>query len=183
MLPLSLFPSISWMLAYASNPEILIAVGGYFQKQSHQNRYTISGANGLHNLVIPVKHTGAKQLFSEVQISRDENWARYHMKALKSAYANSPFYEFYDYKIEEILMGPYPLLCDLVLASTQSLIAAFQLPVAKVDQNAVGVFDHDLSLTPYPQVFDDRHGFRPKVSSLDLLFNLGPEAGDYLQQS
>lgn len=28
----------------------------------------------------------------------------------------------------------------------------------------------------YPQLFEDRIGFKPNVSILDLLFNLGPDA-------
>jgi hypothetical protein len=29
----------------------------------------------------------------------------------------------------------------------------------------------------YPQVFEDRVGFLPNLSMLDMLFNVGPEAG------
>jgi hypothetical protein len=35
------------------------------------------------------------------------------------------------------------------------------------------------SLKPYYQVFSDRHPFQSNLSSLDLLFNLGPKAVDY----
>ena len=36
---------------------------------------------------------------------------------------------------------------------------------------------------PYPQVFDTRLGFQPNLSAIDLLFNLGPEAKQLLQQT
>ena len=36
--------------------------------------------------------------------------------------------------------------------------------------------------TPYHQVFEERHGFVPDLSILDLLFNEGPEAGSYLNK-
>ncbi|MFW5754274.1 MAG: WbqC family protein, partial [Marinilabiliaceae bacterium] len=35
----------------------------------------------------------------------------------------------------------------------------------------------------YKQVFDDRHGFIPNLSILDLLFNKGPETRLVLDQS
>ena len=35
-------------------------------------------------------------------------------------------------------------------------------------------------MEPYPQVFMEKHGFITNLSILDLLFNLGPESTDYL---
>ena len=39
-----------------------------------------------------------------------------------------------------------------------------------------------LFYTAYAQVFDSKYGFLNNLSTLDLLFNLGPEAKTYLQQ-
>jgi hypothetical protein len=41
----------------------------------------------------------------------------------------------------------------------------------------------DPGFTPmeYNQVFSDRQGFRPNLSILDLIFNMGPETLSYLQ--
>lgn len=39
-----------------------------------------------------------------------------------------------------------------------------------------------MQLMPYRQVFDHKYGFLPNLSILDLLFNLGPETGSYLQK-
>jgi len=38
-------------------------------------------------------------------------------------------------------------------------------------------------LPPYTQVFENKSGFLPDLSIIDLLFNLGPEAGEYLKGS
>ena len=34
----------------------------------------------------------------------------------------------------------------------------------------------------YPQIFSDRQGFLHDLSIIDLLFNLGPDAGEYLEE-
>ena len=34
----------------------------------------------------------------------------------------------------------------------------------------------------YDQVFMEKNGFIPNLSIIDLLFNLGPESGEYLSQ-
>ena len=43
--------------------------------------------------------------------------------------------------------------------------------------------DPDFSPQPYYQVFQERHGFLPNLSIIDLLFNMGPESLLVLQQS
>jgi hypothetical protein len=50
--------------------------------------------------------------------------------------------------------------------------------------NSELIFNSDkieITTPPFSQVFDDRYGFRPKVSILDLLFNLGPLCKEYFQ--
>jgi hypothetical protein len=36
-------------------------------------------------------------------------------------------------------------------------------------------------VAPYAQVFADRHGFRPGLSVIDLVMNLGPRVAEALQ--
>ena len=40
--------------------------------------------------------------------------------------------------------------------------------------------DADFESKPYWQVFQQKHGFQPNLSILDLLFNMGPESIFYL---
>ncbi|MNY22161.1 WbqC-like protein family protein [compost metagenome] len=37
-----------------------------------------------------------------------------------------------------------------------------------------------MDFKPYFQVFDDRYGFKPNLSIVDLLFNQGPQTKSYL---
>ena len=40
--------------------------------------------------------------------------------------------------------------------------------------------DPDFEAKPYYQVYQQKHGFLPNLSILDLLFNMGPESIFYL---
>jgi hypothetical protein len=44
------------------------------------------------------------------------------------------------------------------------------------------VNDQDFKVREYFQVFSEKYGFIPNLSILDLLFNTGPEAKEYLVQ-
>lgn len=39
----------------------------------------------------------------------------------------------------------------------------------------------EIAFPRYPQVFENLHGFIPNLGIIDLLFNRGPDAKDYLQ--
>ena len=40
--------------------------------------------------------------------------------------------------------------------------------------------DDEFNVIKYTQVFEQKHGFIPNLSILDLIFNLGPESSEYL---
>lgn len=181
VLPPFLFPPVSWFLDAAESEEVVVATGGYFEKQSLRNRFYIGGPNDTLALVVPVSHTGDKQLFTQTQISRREKWSREHSHSLRSAYGKAPFYEFYDYKILPLLENTALSLAELNQESIAVLCKAFDIPCPSFDPNSQAPEWTAQAPPVYPQVFEDRFGFRPKLSALDLLFNLGPEASDYLK--
>jgi hypothetical protein len=177
----SLFPSVAWFLKACQQDRMDIATGGNYEKQSHFNRYIIAGPNGFQNMVVPVNHTGEKKLLKDASISQHSKWNREHVHALNCAYNKAPFYEFYDYKLHEILNRNHPNLLDLMEESIVFLHRQFRL---EVPINFVNEWQPNLlecTVPKYPQVFEEKFGFRPHISALDLLFNLGPEAGDYLK--
>jgi hypothetical protein len=179
-LPPYLFPPVSWFLTGARQGSFVVAGGGYFEKQTLMSRYAIAGPNTMQNLIVPVIHTGGPKQLGETRISRIEKWPREHANAIKSAYGKSPFFEFYDYKILPVLQKEHETLWDMIRESISVLHRAL-LPESEL------LFTEDIfsplpeiKIPPFPQVFEDRFGFRENVSALDLLFNLGPEAEDYL---
>lgn len=177
-LPPYLFPPVSWFLSGIKNGELRVAVGGNFEKQTLRSRYTIAGPNNVQILSVPVVHGGSR-LLADTQISSQNPWIKEHIRAIKTAYGNAPFFEFYDYRILPLLNAETLLLKELILQSIQKLHRELQCPVPLVFAEEWTFKEPEPIVPAYTQVFDDRHGFRPEVSALDLLFNLGPEVADY----
>jgi hypothetical protein len=178
-LPPYLFPSVSWFLYGIQQGVIRVAIGGRFEKQTFRSRYTIAGPNNLQTLSVPIVHGGSKQI-CDTQISQQNPWVKEHIRAITTAYGSAPFFEFYDYRVWVALQRESTSLLHLIVQSITCLHAQLKCPVALEFVNETVTTEPLTQVHPYPQVFEDRHGFQGSVSAMDLLFNLGPEAADYL---
>ncbi|MEY4002369.1 MAG: hypothetical protein RIT07_411 [Bacteroidota bacterium] len=177
-LPPYVFPPVSWFLQGLKNGCLNVAIGGNFEKQTPRSRYTIAGPNNLQTLSLPIVH-GGSALLAETRISSQNPWVKEHIRAITTAYGGAPFFEFYDYRVLPLLNTDTMCLKELIVASIDCLHKQLQCPVPLVYVDDWTYTDPKPQPPPYPQVFEDKHGFRPDVSALDLLFNLGPEVPDY----
>lgn len=193
------FGPISQFVAILKADAVLFENEDSYQKQTYRNRMYIYGANGRLLLNIPIKHTGDKsghQMYREVRIENDFPWQKQHWKSLQTVYRTSPFFEFYEDDFQPLYEKKYEFLLDfnyacLALAleclqvdvnfskttefilEPQGIINGRQLVEAKGREKAR--FDH------YTQVFETKHGFLNDLSIVDLIFNEGPNASNYLQ--
>ena len=160
----------------------------HYVKQSLRNRMSILGPNGIQSLSIPViKPHGNKTLTSEILISREENWHKIHWKAIESAYASSPYFEYYGMEIRDLLNTPENNLVLFTGRIHQRIVAWLDLPVessytthytADTERDFRNAFkqanfNNEYS---YSQVFSAQHPFVGDLSILDAVLNLGPMA-------
>ena len=193
------FPPISYfvyMLA-AENP----IIDGYehYHKQSYRNRCNIYNSNGLQSLVIPVtRPLGNHTPTSQIQISFREPWQRTHWRSIESAYNKSPFFMYYSEEVKTMLYSEevnlvtynqsiFASLCNLLeLEIEPGSTERYYEGMSEDFRNSISpksiITDMNVLLNkkPYYQVFEDRNGFIPDLSILDLLFHLGPESGYFL---
>ncbi|HWB26239.1 MAG TPA: WbqC family protein [Chitinophagaceae bacterium] len=173
-----------------------------YQKMSFRNRCVIAGSNGLINLTVPVENgRNQKCTFKAVRISYREDWQKHHRRTLTSCYSKSAFFDYYRDAVEKFFLKKEEFLFDLNLGILQWLKSVLRFPGEIVVQDegwqpgnetpVVDVRDKWLpknfqsaeasELCPvYFQVFEDRIGFQPNLSILDLLFNEGPAASALL---
>lgn len=193
------FPPIIFFSEFIKAQNIVVDVHEYFVKQTLRNRTYICTAEGKMPLIIPVKHTGGKlTAVKEIMISYDANWQKNHWRSLTSAYRNSAWFEFMEDDIAPFFFKKEKFLCDLNEKILHSLLRLCKLNISispskeYVKDYSSSVMDirnlsdinnfneFDATKKPYTQVFSTRLGFTGGLSILDLLFNLGKQAPQYL---
>ncbi|OCW94749.1 hypothetical protein A9168_05660 [Macellibacteroides sp. HH-ZS] len=172
-------------------PEVRIETSENYLKQSYRNRCIIAGANGPLPLSVPiVKPDTLKCLTKDIRISDHGNWRHLHWNAIVSAYNSTPFFEYYEDDFAPFYEKKYEflfdfneelriLICQLLDIQPQiQYTTSFEADV-KNDFRWISpkqdIADPSFLLKPYYQVFQDKHGFLPNLSIIDLLFNTGNE--------
>lgn len=192
------FPSIATFATIVQN-DVVWETCDNFQKQTYRNRSYICTDKGKHMLNIPIKHVGGdegRQKYADVVMDNTYNWKKIHWRTLETAYRTSPFFEFYEDDLRPLFEGDDESLLNFNLKTIQVVgeCLGIQIPMVKTTNYEIdpeNILDarflveakkeKDFSLESYPQVFEERHGFIPNLSVLDLLFNEGTNALEYLR--
>ncbi len=186
------FSPISQYATLVKEDEIVFEVSDNFQKQTYRNRCYIYSPNGKLLLNIPIQHNKATAS-KDILIDNSVNWKKQHLKSLETAYKSSPFFEFYIDDLKPIFEKEQKFLMDLNLQCHALIMDALQVEIpssfpseyekdARHDFRYLAIAKQKLAVhfPRYIQVFEDKHGFLPNLSILDLLFMEGPSAINYL---
>ncbi len=190
-------PPVEW-LALLAGGEARIERLEHYQKQSYRNRACVMTGNGVQLLSVPVLHSATKMPVSEVRIEYKTPWQRNHWRTLVSAYGNSPYFLFYRDALQPFYEEKTEFLFDFNLRLVQTLLKLMGIrktlaltdsfePLQDGDARttirpgAIAMEEYPFKIEEtYSQVFDDRFGFVPNLSAVDLLFNMGPDSRAYL---
>ncbi len=196
ILPTSYFSPIFQFALIAQQEEYFVEYHENFIKQSFRSRCEIYGANGKLSLVIPLQKWKNNAPIQSIKVSYDESWQQIHWKSIESAYRASPYFEFYEEDIKPLIFLTTSSLLErnqIIEAEVKSLLGikteakqtTEYLPSQPNYRAIIRPKNKELPLTvkfpKYIQVFEEKNGFIPNLSILDILFNLGPESKTYLQ--
>jgi len=193
LLSTTYFGPIQWYQKLYRAEHVEIEQWESFQKQTYRNRCLIATANGVQALTVPVEH-GDSPLIKDIRLSDHGNWRHLHWNALQSAYGESPFFEYYQDDIRPFFEKHWTFLldfneeirqkmCELIdiqpnvsytegFIPEESPLTSYRTAISpKHPQD-----DPDFLPKRYYQVYEQKHGFLPNLSILDLLFNMGPES-------
>ena len=194
------FPSVILFKNLYQSSNIIFEQYEYYLKMSFRNRLLMASANGPLLLSVPLEQgRNQKTLMKEVRISNRQAWQSLHWKSLESAYNRSPWFEFYRDELAQLYLKPYRFLMDWNEVCFEWAIAKLHKkpsisrsesyqkeydPVAFSDlRNTVMPKNYlQFEAIKYRQVFEDRIGFLPNLSILDLLFCEGKMAAGRLEE-
>lgn len=194
------FGPVQWYQKLNQSDCCLIERHDHFVKQTYRNRCVIATTSGLQALTVPIeRYEGAHCEMRDIRISNHGSWRHLHWNALQSAYGESPFFEFYADDLRPFFERRWKFLFDFNTAITRKMCElldihpqiAFTEAYASAEEEGVTDFrdairpkhplpDDGFRPRRYYQVYEQKHGFQPNLSILDLLFNEGPEAILYL---
>ena len=191
------FPNIATCISMIHANTIVFETQDNYQKQTYRNRMSIYGANGKLSLTIPVVYSQKnRQLYKDIKIANTDDWQSNHWKTLLSAYSTSPFFEFYQDELAPLFSQKEDHLLDFNIKCLDVIKECLQwdfshettpffkkeyLDIQDLRSLVKARKEKAIKQEPYTQVFSNKFGFINNLSILDLLFNEGPNALNYLQ--
>lgn len=185
---------VEYYTALANADSVLLEQYDYYLKQTYRNRCNIATANGVLTLSIPVeKGNSAKTLMRDIRISAHNDWQSLHWRSIESAYNSSAFFEYYKDDLIPIFEKKWDFLIDFNTELQTKVLELLEVEkiIEFTDKYTIdlgaNILDLRESIHPkkenllqakksYYQVFEQRFGFLPNLSIIDLLFNMGNES-------
>lgn len=191
VIELPYLPNVIWFRNFLKHENISIEQQENFVKSTFRNRCEIAGANGRQKLSIPI--VGGRdhhQLYKNVRIDNSVPWQKVHWQSIRSAYGNSPFFEFYNERFYPFYVKEFEFLFEfnhqllktlLNILKTEKVFALTSV-FEKQPENVIDIRrEKEVEITKrYYQPFEERNGFLSNLSVIDVIFNLGPQAKEYL---
>ena len=174
-----------------------------YPKQTLRNRCAITGSNGRQILSVPVCRAEQKttedgriqaaQETCHVKINYQTPWQHQHWMALVSAYQHTPFFFYYQDFFRPFYEKRFDYLLPWNNALMETVFELLDIPCKieltskweKADESVLfcpadNQPTEKKQFPPYWQIFSGKNGFLENLSIIDLLFNLGNEAKNYL---
>jgi hypothetical protein len=191
--PFFIFPNIGWWAKILNADIIVLDAGEHFEKMTYRNRYRISGANNSILLSVPLARGRNQHVqMKDVRIHNEEDWQTRHWRTLVSVYNRAPYFDHYENSLKPLFETQFDYLTEFNMAALQWVKQQLKLKF-EIEQTDVYLKEYPAEITdlrkikyplePFPkyyQVFEDRIGFQPDLSILDILFCEGPGAGEML---
>ena len=182
LLSTTYFGPIQWYQKLYRADMVLIERCESFQKQTYRNRCLIASTQGVQALTVPVVSEGSS-LINSVCISDHGNWRHLHWNALKSAYGESPFFEYYEDDLRPFFQPDWEFLFDFNEAIRKKMCELLDIhPNVHYTESFTSPLDISrtshlvprTSISPLSPPLDYRYAIQPKHPAPDADFTPRP---------
>ena len=210
LLSTTYFGPIQWYQKLYRYEAVEIEQWESFLKQTYRNRCLIATTQGIQALTVPIERGTSQQIrdirISDHGNWRHLHWnalvSAYGESPFFDYYQDDirPFFEHrwdYLFDFNEAIREKMCELLDIepkVSFSLEFKVYSLEMNTLVAEKSAINKIqdfreainpkhpqpDPDFEPKPYYQVYQQKHGFLPNLSILDLLFNMGPEGIFYL---
>jgi len=201
LIELHYFPCVIYFTLFKNFNCVVLEAEEHFVKQTYRNRTYILTSNKIDRLSIPIVHEDKRKPIKQLRIDYKQKWQQRHWRAIQTAYAKSPFFEYYAYLFEEVIFSGFDRLWDMSKSILTLCLGILEIDVdirqtdnyIKPNADNASLY-HDMRdkinlnfnngiihAKPYNQLFSST--FIKNLSILDLLFNEGPTAKTIIADS
>lgn len=180
-------PNISYFQELLSSDELILHLNDNYSRRTYRNRTEIVGPNGKLILTIPtLKLDPQNRKFDNIKLSYAESWLKQHWRSFESCYRRSIYFEYYEDKFKQIYEKPnFEYLWEFNYELIKIVLGVLKVnrPLL-LDKTAEAPINEKYNLKflkEYQQVFTNKVPFEPNLSILDLIFNTGPQAINFLK--
>ncbi len=201
MLELQFLPCLEYFAGILQYDTVSLEACENLPRRSPRNRCRVLTANKVDTLTVPLLESRRAVPIRDVKIDYGQAWTRRHWGCLQSAYAKSPYFEYYAADLQALYQRTPTFLFDfnvelltlclrfLGIKKEITYTLSYQTDVGKTIFDARSAINPPKSdenslfyqSLPYYQTFGN--DFVPNLSIIDLLFNAGPESPLILRQS
>ena len=207
--PPEFFPRPEYYALMAAVDDFVLTDTFQYSRQSFQNRARVRTPDGWSWMSIPLKGGQHGRAVCDVRVDdRDKRWPIRHWRTLEYNYRSSPFFEFYEDTVADVLKTRRDFLAGYTVGSVRSVRQLLSIDTEVVEASSLASRPSGLDelLAIYPgadlitlsdaEAFESRSagvlewaleaypqnfpGWEPGMSALDMLFNLGPSSTERL---
>lgn len=181
--------------------EIIIERYDNYKKRTYRNRFLITNSTGTQIISIPLRKGKNSKKFVDVQIAYDDDWLITLRHTLMTAYGSSPYFHHFFESLMTIFEKKHQYLFDLNSELRDFIFRIFEIETVVnfskaylvnydpgfyqdirevYNPNQANISQTSMNRT-YNQVFQDKIGFIPDLSIIDLVFNVGKFGIEILQ--
>lgn len=172
-----------------------------FIKQSYRSRCHILGPNDILTLSLPVQGGRKNTAIREILIDHSQRWADIQWRSITSAYQKSPFFEYYEDYVRNVVYSKEQRLFNFVLESMEvsflmlqnkfnyKFTSSYKKVYTGDNKDYRKILNYNFHL-PQPDIFtakgyQQNFGklFVPNLSVLDVIFCEGPSAIEIILDS